>query len=329
MDANRDFRSEFDYPYGDNRSLDADLSPIDDQDINDQDYGATSYQGQLNRYGGNRGIITTRPSRDSIVRSYSEQAAARARNARMVSQKTYHDYQVNSSREKARQARREELRSQGAICGNNVDSMRASRGFRDDLYNDPAQNNPSRSSQSNERSKERPRTAQRHHVGRVARPLTSEESRAATRRSMEMYDRERASRDVLSQNRISRTPNREVIDARGSVDSRAFNEFNELVGYSIDDRDRPQPFVDSTASKSRWKSHAGQGFDGTRDRSSAPVRPTSRNSGVSLSNLSNTISGKDSYGNPKAGIAGLPAFVKIAVPVIVVLIIILLVIVFG
>ncbi len=295
--------------------------PVDNGFVQDAQNNARS-RVPGNRYGGNRGVITERPSRDRIVKSYSDEAAARARNARMESQKTYHDYQVSSSRERQRQARRQQINAQlpydrnedGAIPSQYQASSAPSRtrsGF------DPANMPPT------------VRTTQRDHMGRAIKPLTSEESRVRTRQSQEYYENQRATRDVLSQNRAMRTPNRQVIDARGSVDSRAFNEFDELVGYSIDDQDKPQPFVDSSNSKSRWRSHAGQGFDGTRERIDAPKRPHVRNSRVNLTSLSDTISGKDSYGNPRNGIAGLPFFVKVAVPVIVILIIILFVILFG
>lgn len=263
------------------------------------------------KYGGNRGVITTRPSRDSIVRSYSEQAAARARNARMASQKTYHDYQVNSSRERARQARREEIRAQSEQQ-RSIDDRGAHLASAGGSSVGPVA----------------ARSMDRQHMGRATRPMSSEESMAMRRRSQETYERERATRDVLSQNRLMRSPNRQVIDARGSVDSRAFNEKDELVGYSIDDRDRPQPFVDSSNSKSRWRSHAGQGFDGTRDRSAAPTRPSAKRKGIDLGSLSNAMSGKDAFGNPKSGIAGLPVFVKIAVPIIVILVLVLIAILF-
>ena len=75
---------------------------------------------------------------------------------------------------------------------------------------------------------------------RVVPPLSSQESYDRTRSSMENYERARASRDALSETRRTRTPNREVIDGRGSIDSRAFNETHELVGYSIDDRGSSQ-----------------------------------------------------------------------------------------
>lgn len=283
---------------------DPDAGPIEGAPISDpEDARAAS----LKQYGGNRGIITTRPSRDTIVRSYSEQAATRARNARMASQKTYQDYQANSDRERERRMRREQLRV-----------ISDDGGAPDGVVPDgPATAH---------------RSTQREHMGRAHRPLTSEESRMSAARSAERYERNRASRDALAGNRISRSPNRRLIDARGSVDSRAFSEYDQLVGYSVDESDRPQPFVDASNPKSKWRSHAGQGFDGTRDRSigaSMQGRPQAMNQGLNLNSLSDAISGKDAYGNPKNGIAGLPAFVKIAVPVIVVLIIILIVILFG
>ena len=304
MDANRDLRDNQGSTYGVEGDPDVNFGLMPNN-------APTQNSPTLNRYGGNRGIITTRPSRDSIVRSYSEQAAARARNARMASQKTYHDYQVNSMREQQRRQRREAIRAQNASS---------------------AQSDASKATDGAEASFERtarggiaePRSTQRQHMGRAIRPLTSEESRQYARQSKESYERERASRDALSDRRIMRSPNREVIDARGSVDSRAFNELDELVGYSIDDRDRPAPFVDSASSGPRWKSHAGQGFDGTRDRSAAPARPSAHASRINLSSLSDTISGRDSYGNPKSGFAGLPFLVKAVIPVIIILIVILL-----
>ena len=48
-----------------------------------------------------------------------------------------------------------------------------------------------------------------------------------TRSSMESYERARASRDALSETRRSRALNREVIDGRGSIDSRTFNESHQ------------------------------------------------------------------------------------------------------
>lgn len=269
----------------------------------------------LKQYGGNRGIITTRPSRDTIVRSYSEQAAARARNARMVSQKTYRDYQVNTDRERERRQRREELRASSDRDAAGGASLPGVVGGATDGMVDP-----------------RDRTARRQHMGRANRPLTSEESRMNAARSAQRYERERASRDALSQNRSARAVNRQLIDARGSVDSRAFSEYDQLVGYSVNEEDRPQPYVDASNPKSKWRSHAGQGFDGTRDRSigaSMQGRSRVRDRYFSMDSFTDAISGKDAYGNPKSGLAGLPTFVKIAVPVIVVLIIVLLVILFG
>ena len=145
---------------------------------------------------------------------------------------------------------------------------------------------------------------------------------------MENYERARASRDALSETRRTRTPNREVIDGRGSIDSRAFNETHELVGYSIDGRDRPKAAVDASFSKTRWHSRAGQGFSDVPDSGAArhaPARPQ-RRSEVGFSG--GVMSGRANYTAPKTGLAGVPLFVKIAVPIIVVLIAVIIYLVF-
>ena len=143
---------------------------------------------------------------------------------------------------------------------------------------------------------------------------------------MENYERARASRDALSETRRTRTPNREVIDGRGSIDSRAFNETHELVGYSIDDRDRPKAAVDASFSKTRWHSRAGQGFPDVPD-SAPPVTPPHGPS-VAARWASAVMSGRANYTAPEDGLAGVPLFVKIAVPIIVVLIAVIIYLVF-
>jgi hypothetical protein len=150
---------------------------------------------------------------------------------------------------------------------------------------------------------------------RAVSPLTSQESYDRTRNSMEHYEQARAMRDALSPQRMSRTTNREVIDGRGSVDSRAFNELNELVGYSIDERDKTSntSIYDSNQSREHWQSHRGDG--------SGRKRRTKVGNGVPSTNLS------PARGITQAG-SSIPPFVKIAVPVIVILIIILLFILF-
>ncbi len=261
---------------------------------------------------GSRGKVTSRPSRESILQSYAAQDAERARNARMYSQAVSQVYQESASRANDRAAQRAELEARRREFEAAQAAARRASGQQ------PAQ----QSGASADRSRQpRPRT-------RVVPPLSSQESYDRTRSSMENYERARASRDALSETRRTRTPNREVIDGRGSIDSRAFNETHELVGYSIDDRDRPKAAVDASFSKTRWHSRAGQGFSDVPDSGAArhaPARPQ-RRSEVGFSG--GVMSGRANYTAPKTGLAGVPLFVKIAVPIIVVLIAVIIYLVF-
>ncbi len=160
------------------------------------------------------------------------------------------------------------------------------------------------------------------------RPLTTQESYRKTRISAEAYERERANRASNADIARNRTTNREIIDARGSIDSRAFHELDELVGYSIDDADKPDPLVDSSDSKSRWRSHDGKFPDVNPKRRFHVNLRGSSNRRNNLTSLSDTISGKESYSTGGNAFSNIPLFVKIAVPVIVILLIVLLVILF-
>lgn len=271
---------------------------------------------------GARGQVTSRPSRESILQSYAAQDAERAREARAYSQAVSQVYRESSSRaqgraanraslaeqERERRMRREEELRAAADRGTRADAARGAAG----------------ASGSDEVAR-RPRQRVR-----VVPPLSSQESYDRTRSSMENYERARASRDALSDARRTRTLDREVIDGRGSIDSRAFNETHELVGYSIDERDKPKAAVDDSFSDARWHSRAGQGFSHVPDAGArrAP-RPRPRMGNVGFSG--GVVSGRANYTAPRPGILGflasLPLFVKIAVPVIIVLIIILIVVI--
>ena len=124
------------------------------------------------------------------------------------------------------------------------------------------------------------------------------------------WEAQRALRDA----RQRRNANREVIDGRGSIDSRAFNEKNELVGYTIDEHDRHEPMVDVSESKSRWRSHDGRTTYQhlpLSGKASAP-RPTRIGlQGGSMGSRRNFAASNR---------PGIPLFVKIAIPLIVVLI---------
>ncbi len=251
--------------------------------------------------------------RDDIVRRYDEESAARARNARLKTQEVINKYEVNSLNAKLRAEQREVLerrrREQEVIRA-------AERRAQRDLEQAQARSDAAGADiLMAEQRKER-----------VAVPLSSKESHERTTLSREGYERARQDRDFLSPTRTARTSNRELIDGRGSVDSRAFNEFNELVGYTIDGRDRHDPMVDTTISPSRWASRAGQDtylHPGITQHLPSSQNMHRRRSDRDIGSLSDTISGRRNYTAPKSGYAALPGFVKIAIPLLVVLIIIL------
>ncbi|WP_165053927.1 hypothetical protein [Adlercreutzia sp. ZJ305] len=274
--------------------------------------------GAQQRPTGSRGKVTSRPSRDSILQSYAAQDAERARNARMYSQAVSQVYQESASRAQVRAAQRAELEAHRREREVELAAQRAAR----------------EASRAAEREAEAQRQGMQTQAGRVARPrtrvvppLSTQESYDRTRSSMEGYERARAQRDALSESRRARAGNREVIDARGSIDSRAFNEQGELVGYSADDRDRPRAAVDDSFTSTRWHSRAGQGFSDVPDSGSAHrgSQRAPRQGGVGFSG--GVMSGRAQYAAPRSGLmglwAGLPLVVKIAVPVIVVLVIVL------
>lgn len=266
--------------------------------------GRNRSEGGQQRSFGNRGQITSRPSRESIVSAYAAQDAARARNARMRSQETAKSYNENSLRLKERENQRRILEAQRA----EEERLEAQR--RQARREMEAANARTTSGIHEQEAHGI------HRAHRVARPLTSQESRTRTQVSREGYEREREVRDALSAARGARTTNREVIDGRGSIDSRAFNERNQLVSYSVEESDKPDPMIDTSNPKAKWHSHSGDGA--SRGRVSRRT---------DLGSLSDAISGRANYGRANA-FASLPPFVKVAIPVLAVLIIVLVAIVF-
>lgn len=95
---------------------------------------------------------------------------------------------------------------------------------------------------------------------------------------------------------------RDVIDARGSFDSRTFSEDNRISHTSKDERDRPRAAIDTSMSTTRWHSRAGNGF---KDYSTP--RPMA---------LGGT---RNRYPVQRSGI---PTVLKVAIPVVVIAIII-------
>ncbi len=252
---------------------------------------------------GSRGKITTRPSRESILQSYASQDEMRARNARLRSQQAAQSVAASAAQRDAdRVARQEALAAQ----------QREQEALR-------AQREAERMARRGQGAAPAPAPRRT----RVVPPLSSQESYDLTRSSMESYERARASRDALSETRRGRALNREVIDGRGSIDSRTFNESHQISAYSRDERDRHDPMVDTVEARTTWRSRAGQGFDGAVDPAGAhampaPLRP--RGSRASDVGFSGVMSGRANYSAPASGpLAALPTFLKVTIPVIVIL----------
>lgn len=106
---------------------------------------------------------------------------------------------------------------------------------------------------------------------------------------------------VEAQSKVSPSPasGRDLIDARGSIDSRTFNEEGRISSVAKDKRDRHAPSAESDFSKNRWRSHSG---------------------GVGFSD--GVLSGGADYGKPENRFSGTPVFFKITVPIIGVLVVI-------
>lgn len=257
---------------------------------------------------GSRGKITTRPSRESILQSYASQDEMRARNARLRSQQAAQSYAASAAQRDAdRMARQEALAAQ----------QREQEAYR-------AQREAERAARLQGAAAPAASASRRT---RVVPPLSSQESYDLTRSSMESYERARASRDALSETRRGRALNREVIDGRGSIDSRTFNESHQISGYSHDDRDRHDPMVDTVTARTNWRSRAGQGFEAAPDGGMpAPLRP--RGSRASDVGFSGVMSGRANYSAPSGPLAAVPSFLKVTVPIIVILLVIILFLVF-
>lgn len=238
-----------------------------------------------------------RPSRDSLVRRYNAEDATRARNTRMYSQEAMQSFQQREAIAKERQTQREAFAARSR-----EEQRRAARtGGRG-----AAPDKPMTQAEAQQRARDI------RAMNRVRKPLTSQESHDQTQMSREAYEHERARRDVLASGRSHRTSNREVIDGRGSIDSRAFNERNELVGYSIDEADKPDPMLDTTSSTSRWNSQSGQSMEGRGLRRNAD-----------LGSLSDAISGRSDYRSGRPRLADIPLSIKLLAALIVVLLIVL------
>ncbi len=231
-----------------------------------------------------------RGRRDEIVREYNQQSASRARWARLSAQDALKTHMQNSAKAKARELERAELENKRKERSE-IEARRRAQAR--DRAASEARTDASANEHSDRSRRQTPR--------RVVAPLSSKEYQEKTRRSFEHYERERALRDPYSRSAKSNT-NREVIDGRGTIDSRAFNELEIITNKTIDKQDRHEASVTVNDSSRRW-------------------RTTEASFSSSFSNS------RDSEGNI-AGMLGfykqLPPFVQISIPVIALLVIILI-----
>ncbi|MDO4842042.1 MAG: hypothetical protein Q3982_05130 [Phoenicibacter congonensis] len=235
-------------------------------------------------------------TRDEIVRDYERKNEYRARTARARTNEVMTQHRESAARATERRARQhalDEMRREEEI-------MSAKR--REQQRDREASNARMDAGLNMERTKNASRLT-------VSRPLSSKEFQANTIKSREQYERERASRDALNDQRV-RTKERTVIDGRGTIDSRTFNESQEISSVTNDERDQHDPMITTTESNRRWN---------TRSNSVPSREPR-------------LMSSSDQNGMLEPGFLGtlqsLPPFVKIAIPIILVLLIIVLILLF-
>lgn len=188
--------------------------------------------------------MSTRSSREAILQSYAAEDAQRAEMARQRARDMFVEYAQNTTRAATRASQRAEL------LARQQDQRVLERQLEQDAVI---------ARQRAAQQQARDQLADRQ---RAVEPLSSKESQERTRTWQENYEYQRATRDPLMRAQYGRGGNREVIDGRGSIDSRAFNEYQMLVGYTIDEHDRRDPELSSVESSLRWRSRAGQGFEG-------------------------------------------------------------------
>ena len=288
---------------------------------------------------GQRGTITSRPSRDTILRSYAAQDAERAERTRDHATWAVREYEASASRNAEREAARlallERQREQDELLERRQQEEVASRQRAAQLAAAQARAaaregstapRPGRDMVSMRDTDEiYARAAEQGRRGCVSHPLSSEEGRERSRSAKEMHEFERASRDALSGTHFGRSVNREVIDARGSIDSRAFHEHDQIMGYSIEEQDKPEPAIDASLHHTRWHSRAGQGFDSVPDAGGAHRMPAPLRGMHSNRPMGGIVEDSSAYGGagggllPKLGVAGVALVLVVVLVVLLVL----------
>lgn len=246
-------------------------------------------------YSGNK-TTSTRLTRDELVREYNSQNAQRARNARAYSNDTMRTQK--QSRERAR------LRNQNRSRLNEFRKEEEERAAQRRARERDLQASEARQDANNHMNEARVRNRTT-----ISRPMSSQEFKENTRRNFEHYEKERAARDPFSMAR-GLTKERTVIDGRGTIDSRTFNERHEISNKTIDPQDQHEPQASTTTAKNRWKTH-----------SSTPNVPA--HAAINKHNImvSNRLGISDTFSE-------LPQFVKFAIPVIIILLLIVIFLLF-
>ena len=229
-------------------------------------------------------------TREAILREYDEENASKARYARLKAQESSLIHKQNAERAKQRSAQRaaydakrkeeEALRAQRRAAQRELAAAQA----RCD-----AEKHASESMRTRQRS-------------RVVEPLSSQEYQERTRRNFEHYEHQRAIRDPYS-NVPKQNGKREVIDGRGTIDSRAFHEYNLITDMTISDEDQHEATLTTTQSPKRWKTRASN----------------------TASNIESGNQQMFKGSLPAKTFGDLPTFFKISIPTIIILIIIVII----
>lgn len=227
-----------------------------------------------------------KPTRDSLVREYNSEAASYARGARLRANEKTESFQQNRSRSRERAA----ARAQFDAMRKEEEAINAEKRAMEREY---------ALSQARESASLGERSTHSTQKRRVAEPMSSQEYQEKTRKNFEHYERERAVRDPY-QPRSARRGERTVIDGRGTIDSRAFNEQDIITNRVVAEEDKHEATLTTTEAKERWR---------TRKDSFSKNAPSI---------------GKVGGNSTFSAFRELPPFFRVVIPVIVILIIIII-----
>ena len=242
-------------------------------------------------YSGNR-KSSSRLTRDELVREYNSQNAQRARNARTYSNDTMRTQKL--SRERAR------LRNQNR---SRLDEFRKEEEER--AAQKRARERDLQASEARQDANVHMNETRVRQRATISKPMSSQEFKENTRRNFEHYEKERAARDPFSKP-TTLSKERTVIDGRGTIDSRTFNERQEISNKTMNPQDKHDPEATTTSAKTRWRTHSAK--DG------APAH-------ASTKTLKTLDFSRTSIGN---SFSEFPQFVKYAIPVIIILLLIVI-----